>query len=129
MKRITAGTRSVTVAATATLLAVGVAAPARAADLTVRLTNPSGAVHAVLTWDDSIDTLCLTLRSSAAGAIAHADMRLTTGAYPQSLRATPSNPRQCTGNLSIPEDRLAEMRVYGGSNTFWKSSGWQQFYT
>ena len=126
MKRIP---KVVAAAATASVVAIGVAAPAQAADRTVRLTTPSGAVHAVLTWDDSVDTLCLTLRSTAAGATALADMRLTSGAYPQSLQVSRSNPRQCTGNLSIPEDRLAEMRVYGGTNTFWNTSGWQQFHT
>lgn len=110
-------------------LGVGAAAPAQAADRTIQLKSPSGAVHSVLSWDDSVDTLCLTLRSSAAGAYADADMRLANGSYPRHLRVTRSAPRDCTGNLSIPEDRLAEMRLYGGTNTWHTSTGWESFYT
>lgn len=124
--------RAVTTAAAATLAAlatVAVATPAQAADRTIRLTSPAGAVHSVLTWDDSVDTLCLTLRSTASGASAIADMRLTTGAYPQHLSVSPSRPRHCTGNLSIPEDRLAEMRIAGGTDRWWDTTGWARFYT
>ncbi len=112
-----------------TSLGVGFAAPAQAADRTIQLTSPSGAVHSVLSWDDSVDTLCLTLRSSAAGATADADMRLVGSSFERHLRVTRSAPRDCTGNLSIPEDRLAEMRLYGGTNTWHKSTGWVSFYT
>lgn len=112
-----------------TALGVGVAGPAQAADRTIQLKSPSGAVHSVLSWDDSVDTLCLTLRSSAAGASADADMRLVSGSFARHLRVTRSAPRDCTGNLSIPEDRLAEMRLYGGTNTWHQSTGWVQFYT
>lgn len=116
------------VAATAGL-GVGVAAPAHANDLTVTLRTPSGAAHAVLTWDDSVDTLCLTLRSGSASAYADADLRLVAGGGDRSLSVRPGRTRACTGNLSIAEDRLAEMRVYGGSNTFHSTSGWRSFYT
>lgn len=115
--------------AATTTLAVGLAAPARAADKTVTLKSPSGAVHSVLAWDDSVDTLCLTLVSTAASAYADADMRLVGGGHEHHLRVTRSNPKDCTGNLSIPEDRLAEMRQSGGTNTWHKATGWTQFYT
>ncbi|MFC7490507.1 MULTISPECIES: hypothetical protein [unclassified Knoellia] len=115
--------------AAATLATVALAAPAHAADRTIQLTSPSGAVHSVLSWDDSVDTLCLTLRSGAAGAYADADMRLVGGGSAQYLHVSASRPRHCTGNLSIAEDRLAEMRLYGGANTFHSSTGWVQFYT
>lgn len=112
-----------------TAFSVGVASPAQAADRTIQLKSPSGAVHSVLSWDDSVDTLCLTLKASGAGASADADMRLVGSSFTRHLRVTPSAPRDCTGNLSIPEDRLAEMRLYGGTNTWHKSTGWEQFYT
>lgn len=110
-------------------LGVGLAAPAHANDLTVQLRTPSGAVHSVLTWDDSVDTLCLTLRSTASSATADADMRLVGGGGAHSLSVRPGRTRDCTGNLSIAEDRLAEMRVYGGTSTFHATSGWRSFYT
>lgn len=116
-------------AAAATLVAVGVAAPAQAASKTITLQAPSGATHATLAWDDTYDNLCLTLRSTAAGAYADADMRLTDGSHARHLRVTRSSPRACTGNLSIPEDRAAQMLLTGGSNTFHSSTGWVGFYT
>ncbi|CAN7240730.1 hypothetical protein [Knoellia sp. LjRoot47] len=116
-------------AVAATLVAVGVAAPAQAADRTISLTGPAGNLHSTLSWDDSVDTLCLTLRSTAAGAYADADMRLTDGSHAHHLRVTRSNPRDCTGNLAIPEDRAAQMLLTGGANTFHKSTGWVGFYT
>ena len=116
-------------AVAATLVAVGLAAPAQAADRTITLSGPAGNLHSTLSWDDSVDTLCLTLRSTAVGAYADADMRLTDGSHARHLRVTRSSPRACTGNLSIPEDRAAEMRLYGGSNTFHTSTGWVGFFT
>ena len=113
----------------ATVLAVGIAAPAQAASKSVTLTNPSGGTHAVLSWDDTYDTLCLTLKSTAASAYADADMSLTDGTHFHHLRVTRSNTRDCTGNLSIPEDRAARMSVNGGTNSFHKTSGWVGFYT
>ena len=121
--------RTVVAAAAATLATVALAAPAHANNKTIQLTAPSGAAHAVLSWDDSVDTLCLTLRSGAAGAVAHADMHLVGGGNAQTLSVSPNRTRHCTGNLSIAEDRLAEMRVYGGTNTWWNTTGWVQFYT
>lgn len=122
--------RSTLAAAAVALATVGLAAPAHAADRTIELPNPSGAVHATLKWDDSVDTLCLTLKSGAAGANAYADLRLVGGGGPTPyLSVSASRTRQCTGNLSIAEDHLAEMRLYGGSNTFHRSTGWVQFYT
>lgn len=121
--------RTVIAAAAATMATVALAAPAHAADRTIELRSPSGGLHSTLKWDDSVDTLCLTLQSGAAGAYADADMRLVGGGYAQNLHVSASRPRHCTGNLSIPEDRLAEMRLYGGANTFHHSTGWVQFYT
>lgn len=121
--------RSVVAVAAATLASVAVVAPAHANDRSASIKSPSGSVHSVLSWDDSIDTLCLTLKSSSSSAYADADMRLVGGGSAQYLHVSPSRPRHCTGNLSIAEDRLAEMRVYGGTNTFHVSSGWVQFYT
>lgn len=108
--------------------ATTIAAPAYANDRTARLKG-SGAVHSVLKWDDSVDTLCLTLRSRAPGAVANADLRLASGGFSKHLSVSKKHPRACTKNLSIAEDRLATMRLYGGTNTWWKSSGWVQFYT
>lgn len=121
--------RTVMTVVAAALASVAVAAPAHANDRTIRLTSPSGAVHSVLTWDDSVDTLCLTLHSTAPSAEAHADLRLVSGTYSTGLDVSRADPRDCTGNLSIPEDRLAEMRLYGGTSTWWKTTGWAQFYT
>ncbi|MEO7268311.1 MAG: hypothetical protein ABIW49_03795 [Knoellia sp.] len=121
--------RSVIAVAAATLASVAVAAPAHANDKSATLTSPSGSVHSILSWDDSTDTLCLTLRSTSSSAYADADMRLVSGGSAQYLHVSPSRTRHCTGNLSIAEDRLAEMRVYGGTNTFHVSTGWVQFYT
>ncbi len=109
-------------------LGAGLATPAHAADLTLRLTTQSGAVHSVLTWDDSTDTLCLTLRSANASAYADADLRLGSTSY-GALSVRPGTTRDCTGNLSIPEDRQAEMRLYGGTNTFHDTTGWRGFHT
>lgn len=118
------------VGAAASLATVALATPAHAADRTLQLPAPSGAVHATLTWDDSVDTLCLTLKSGATGANAYADLRLVGGGGPTPyLSVSASRTRQCTGNLSIAEDHLAEIRLYGGSNTFHRSTGWMQIYT
>lgn len=121
--------RTVIAVAAATLSLVAVAAPAHANDRTIQLKSPSGAVHSVLSWDDSVDTLCLTLRSTAAGSVGYADMRLVGGGNAETLSVSTSRTRHCTGNLSIAEDRLAEMRLYGGTNTWWDTTGWAQFYT
>ena len=116
-------------AVAATLVAVGVAAPAQAASKSIELRTPSGALHSVLSWDDTYDNLCLTLRSTAVGAYADADMRLTDGTHARHIRVTRSAPRDCTGNLSIPEDRAAEMRLSGGTNTVSNTTGWGGFIT
>lgn len=120
--------RTLLALAAAAGLCAGLAGPAQAADLTVRLTTPSGAVHSVLTWDDSTDTLCLTLRSGSASASADADMRLGSTSY-AALGVRPGKTRDCTGNLSIPEDRWAQMRLYGGTDRFHDTTGWRGFHT
>lgn len=117
-------------AVAATVATVAIAAPAQAADQPLRLTAPSGALHSTLFWDDSVDTLCLTLNSTVSSAYAEADFQLTDGSHARHLRVTRSNPRDCTGNLSIPEDRAAMMRMSGGTNGFHKATGWLTgFYT
>lgn len=121
--------RMIMLTAALTLAAISAPTPAQAADKTVRITSSSGAVHSVLSWDDSVDTLCLTLRSTAAGAVSNADMRLAAGGSERHLSVSRADPRDCTGNLSIAEDRLAEMRIFGGTDRWWKSSGWVNFYT
>ncbi|WP_018156207.1 hypothetical protein [Demetria terragena] len=121
--------RTILMTAALTLAATTVAAPAEAADKTIQLKSPSGSVHAVLNWDDSVDTLCLTLKSTAGSPHASADMRLADGSHARTLSASPSKRKACTGNLSIPEDRLGEMRVYGSTDRWSDTSGWKPFYT
>ncbi|AKU14877.1 hypothetical protein [Luteipulveratus mongoliensis] len=101
-------------------LAVATVCPASANDKSVSLTAPGGSVHSVVSWDDSVDTLCLTLKSTAAGATSNADMTLG-GRQVAHLEVSPSHRKSCTGNLSIAEDQLAKATIYGGTNTWWKS--------
>lgn len=116
-------------AVAATVATVAIAAPAQAASKEIVLRGPSGAIHSVLSWNDTYDNLCLTLRSTAAGASADADMRLNDGSHAHHLRVTRTNTQDCTGNLSIPEDRGAQMRLYGGTYEWSNTTGWVPFVT
>lgn len=111
----------------ATGLALSVAGPARANDKDVPLISPSGAVHSLLTWDDYTDTMCLTLKSTAVGATSNADLKIVGSSYFKHLEVNLSKRSACTGNLSIPEDQLATFTIYGGTNTFWRSTSAQAY--
>jgi hypothetical protein len=97
--------------ATASILGIGLtlaaANPASAADATIPLKSSSGALIARATWDDSHDNLCVI--SLVPGRKMTATITLFDGSWgPRSVSDSghDSTPN-CTGNLAIPEDRLA----------------------
>lgn len=100
MKRILA-----TAGVLAAGLTVGLAAPASAADNTTKFHSKSGTLLARVTWDDSHDNLCV--RSLVAGHKVTATLTLLDGGWGP-VRVSDSGldtKPNCTGNLSIPEDR------------------------
>lgn len=95
--------------ATAGLLAAGltmaVAAPASAADNTTTLYSAGGTLLARATWDDSHDTLCV--RSYVKGRTMTASITLLDQDWTWVSKSDSGHDTafNCTGNLSIPEDR------------------------
>lgn len=104
MKRILA---SVSLLSSCVALAFTSAGPAHANDKTITLTSSSGVVLARATWNDAYDNLCV--RSFVQGRRMTATLTLMDGSWgPKSVSHSGwSTSPQCTGNLSIPEDRLA----------------------
>lgn len=88
-------------------LALTSAAPAHAADATITLRNTSGVVIARATWNDAYDRLCV--RSFVKGRTMTAHLELLYQDWgPVSISHSGwSTTPNCTGNLSIPEDRKA----------------------
>lgn len=105
--------------AAATALGVGLtlasAAPASAADNTTTLRNSNGVLIARATWDDSHDTLCV--RSFVKGRKMTATLTLLDGSWgPVDVsHSGHTSTFNCTGNLSIPEDKRAFL-ILGDEN-------------
>lgn len=105
--------------ATASLLGVALtaagAAPAFAADATIPLRSSTGVLIGKATWDDSHDTLCV--RSYIKGRKVTATLSLLDGSWgPVNVSDSGYDTTfNCTGNLSIPEDRRAFL-IIGDSN-------------
>ncbi|MBD3783216.1 MAG: hypothetical protein IE926_09715 [Micrococcales bacterium] len=105
-------TRTTTVAATLAGLgiAVATAAPAAANDATLRIRNGSGTVVAKAWYNDLTDTLCV--RSYVKGVMATARIGPSGGGtFATANDAGFKKSTNCTGNLSIPEDRLYWMNL------------------
>ena len=105
--------RRVVVAAGAAVLATGLlAAPAQAADASI-VVKVGVTVVARGTWDDSLDTLCVTVLQNSARDFAHLGLqRLDGSAPPRDAWEVTTEKRQgrlCTPNLSIPEDVQHDM--------------------
>ncbi len=105
--------------AAVTVLGVGLtvagAAPASANDASVPLRNGNGVLIGKATWDDSHDNLCV--RSFVKGRKVTATLSLLDGSWgPVSVSDSghDSTPN-CTGNLSIPEDKRAFL-ILGDAN-------------
>lgn len=96
-------------ASTAALVGLGIAvttaAPAQANDLTLRIYNSSGTVVAKAWYDDSNDNLCV--RSYVRGEMATVRIGPSGGStFATANDAGFGKSTNCTGNMSIPEDRL-----------------------
>lgn len=105
--------RTATLATTALLgvgLAVSTATPAHANDVTLRIHNASGAVVAKAWYDDLTDNLCV--RSYREGVMASVRIGPAGGStFRTANDAGFGKSTNCTGNMSIPEDRLHWMTL------------------
>lgn len=101
-------TRSL-VAAAATVaagagFALAAAAPAQASDLTLTIKNASGKVIAKAWYDDGTDNLCV--RSYVQGSMASVKIGPNDGGtFATANDAGFGKSTNCTGNMSIPEDK------------------------
>lgn len=110
-------------ALTALGLAVAIAPPAHANDVTLRIYNAGGAVVAKAWYDDSTDNLCV--RSYRQGVMATVRIGPSGGGtFDSASDAGFGKSTNCTGNMSIPEDRLYWMHL-----TFQSKSKDTTFYT
>lgn len=110
-------------ALTALGLAVAIAPPAHANDVTLRIHNSSGAVVAKAWYDDATDNLCV--RSYREGVMATVRIGPSGGGtFDSASDAGFGKSTNCTGNMSIPEDRLYWMHL-----TFQARSKDTTFYT
>lgn len=117
-------TRSIIATAVACGLGIPLFGPATAAfanDVTLCASTACSGSWAVKgTWDDSIDTLC----GKSTGVAAAVKIEPVDGTGPTASVGVAGD-RKCTGNLSVPEDELYRMTIYGptiGTKTV-------QFYT
>lgn len=102
-KRALAGLAAATVAGVG--LGMATAAPAHANDLTLVIKNASGTVVAKAWYDDYTDNLCV--RSYVSGTMATANIGASGGGtFATANDAGFGKSTNCTGNMSIPEDRL-----------------------
>ncbi len=91
--------------------------------MTLRIYNGSGAVVARAWYDDSTDTLCV--RSNREGVMATVRIGPSGGGtFATASDAGFGKSTNCTGNMSIPEDRLYWMIL-----TFQAKSKDTTFYT
>ena len=102
MKRILATAAALAAGLTTT---VALAAPASAADNTTTLYSAGGTLLAKATWNDAYDTLCV--RSFVPGRTMTATIELLDQAWGPVRKSDngADSAYNCTGNLSIPEDR------------------------
>lgn len=104
--------RAATLAGAAVLTTGLLAAPAAAADATIVIKD-GGVVVARGTWDDSLDTLCVTVVRNSARDFAHLGLVRLDGTAPPrgawEVTTELSQGRRCTPNLSIPEDVQHDM--------------------
>lgn len=118
--------RAVTVAASALLtlaVAATTAAPAQANDVTLKIRNSAGTVVAKAWYDDRTDNLCV--RSHREGVMATVRIGPSGGGtFDSASDAGFGKSTNCTGNMSIPEDRLYWMHL-----TFQSKSKDTTFYT
>lgn len=121
-------------AAAAALVGFGLvaAAPteAQANDVTLKIYY-GGVLKALGTYDDLTDNLCITVygSSQAWGEIAFSPVE-GTGWRGTSAANSGGAGKYCTGNLSIPEDRLCEIQMRWESATHvWRYTEKKTFYT
>jgi len=124
---------SVALLLTAAATVLVTAPPASAADKAVcapAVTNCATATSGWQvrgTWDDSVDTLCVSLAGDTISG--YARIVPVDGVGPSFRIDGNPGTRVCTGNLSIPEDHLYRMTVFasrGGGLTYTNSG---KFYT
>jgi hypothetical protein len=118
--------------AAAAVTALGVFAPPASANDTTLNYYKNGLLVARATWDDLHDTLCVEVLSSPFDTLARAGIGPVSGSGPEfRIDAVAGTVRKhCTGNLSIPEDRLYFVQIWyqlpGGPPEFSRK---KQFYT
>jgi hypothetical protein len=112
-------------------LLAGTSTPASASDATVSLYH-NGELKARGTYDDLTDNLCVKAFNGGQNFLADVGIGPVNGDGPSfTWGAFGGDGWQCTGNLSIPEDRRYDIQVRWHSNpgNFWKYSGKVEFYT
>ncbi len=107
--------RCVTLGAAAVAATALTVVPAQANDVTKTFTR-NGVALARATWDDSIDTLCITVLAGGSDAFAQVGIRSTQGLSeperdPRVASTTKRQGRYCTPNLKIREDAPYEMQI------------------
>lgn len=129
--------RCVTVGAAAVAATALTVVPAQANDVTKTFTR-NGVALARATWDDSIDTLCITVLAGGSDAFAQVGILSSQGLSeperdPRVASTTKRQGRYCTPNLRIREDAPYDMYIQwrdslsSPSNIY--NSGGTRFYT
>ena len=124
------GFKAALAAAAALGTIVAVPSAAHANDVTLKIYY-DGVLKAVGTYDDLTDNLCITVygSSKAWGEIAFGPVD-GPGWRGTSAANIGGAGKYCTGNLSIPEDRVCEIQMRWESATgVWKYTDKKTFYT